>query len=104
MNIAKMMQQAKKMQQNLEKMQQELADMEVCGESGGGMVRVTMKGDRSVKQIDIDATLWDEQDKALIEDLVAAAVNHALQKVDEVSKEKQQSLMAGMPLPPGFSL
>jgi len=103
-NIAKMMQQARKMQQNLERMQQELAEMEVVGESGGGMVRVTMKGDRSVKQIVIDDSLWEEQDKALIEDLVAAAVNHALHKLEELSKEKQQSLMAGMPLPPGFSL
>ncbi len=104
MNIAKMMQQAKKMQQNMEKMQQELAGMEVSGESGGGMVKVVMTGDRSVRKIEIDAGLWDEQDKGLIEDLVAAAVNHALQKVEEASKEKQQSLMAGMPLPPGFSL
>jgi len=103
-NIAKMMQQAKKMQQGMETMKEELATLEVVGESGGGMVKITMMGDRSVKTIDIDAAVWEEQDKALIEDLLAAAVNHAIQKVEEVSQQKQQGLMAGMPLPPGFSL
>ena len=104
MNIAKMMQQAKKMQQGMEKMKEELAALEVVGESGGGMVKVTIMGDRSVKAVNIDDAIWAEQDKALIEDLVAAAVNHAIQKVEEVSQQKQQGLMAGMPLPPGFSL
>lgn len=104
MNIGKMMQQAKKMQENMQKMQQELAAMEVAGEAGGGMVRVLIGGDRGVRKIEIDPALWEEQDKALIEDLVTAAVNHALQKVEEVSKQKQQELMAGLPLPPGFSL
>ncbi|HKI60950.1 MAG TPA: YbaB/EbfC family nucleoid-associated protein [Mariprofundaceae bacterium] len=104
MNIAKMMQQAKKMQENMQKMQQELAAMELVGESGGGMVKVVMTGDRAVKSVIIDPSVWQEQDKALIEDLVAAAFNHASQKVEELSKQKQQSMMAGMPLPPGFSL
>ncbi|TLS67253.1 YbaB/EbfC family nucleoid-associated protein [Mariprofundus erugo] len=104
MNIAKMMQQAKKMQENMKKMQEELAGMEVGGESGGGMVQVVMSGDRVVRRVTIDPSLWGEQDKALIEDLVAAAFNHASQKADELAKQKQQSLMAGMPLPPGFSL
>jgi len=103
-NIAKMMQQAKKMQENMQKMQQELAAMELVGESGGGMVKVVMTGDRAVKSVIIDPSVWQEQDKALIEDLVAAAFNHASQKVEELSKQKQQSMMAGMPLPPGFSL
>lgn len=104
MNIAKMMQQAKKMQENMAKMQEELASLEVSGEAGGGMVKVTMMGDRSVRAVSIDPAIWEEQDKSLLEDLLAAAFNHASQKVDEVSKEKQQSMMAGMPLPPGFSL
>jgi len=103
-NIAKMMQQAKKMQENMQKMQQELAAMELVGESGGGMVKVVITGDRAVKSVIIDPSVWQEQDKALIEDLVAAAFNHASQKVEELSKQKQQSMMAGMPLPPGFSL
>jgi len=104
MNIAKMMQQAKKMQDNLRKMQQELAALEVTGEAGGGMVRVTMNGERVVSRVTIDDTIWQEQDKALIEDLVAAAFNAAARSVDEMSKQKQKELMAGMPLPPGFSL
>jgi hypothetical protein len=104
MNIAKMMQQAKKMQENMKQMQAELAEMEVTGESGGGMVRVTMGGDQIVRRVDIDASVWEEQDKGLIEDLVAAAFNQASQKVSDVQKQKQQSLMSGMPLPPGFSL
>ncbi|GAV19450.1 hypothetical protein MMIC_P0384 [Mariprofundus micogutta] len=104
MNIAKMMQQAKKMQENMAKMQEELAAMEIHGEAGGGMVKVTMCGDRSVRRIAIDDSLWQEQDKGLVEDLVTAAINHASQKVEEVAKQKQQGMMAGMPLPPGFSL
>ncbi|RMH60142.1 MAG: YbaB/EbfC family nucleoid-associated protein [Zetaproteobacteria bacterium] len=104
MNIAKMMQQAKKMQDNLRKMQQELATMEVTGEAGGGMVRVTMNGERVVSRVSIDDAVWQEHDKSLIEDLVAAAFNAAARSVDEMSKQKQKELMAGMPLPPGFSL
>ena len=104
MNIGKMMQQAKKMQENLQKMQEELAAMELVGEAGGGMVRVVIAGDRGVRKVEIDPSVWEEQDRGLIEDLVAAAVNQALQKVEEVSKQRQQELMAGLPLPPGFSL
>ncbi|NOR73121.1 MAG: YbaB/EbfC family nucleoid-associated protein [Mariprofundaceae bacterium] len=104
MNIGKMMQQAKKMQEDMQKMQAEMAEMEVVGESGGGMVKVTMTGAHQVRRIEIDQSLWDEQDKALVEDLVAAAVNMAIQIVDEKVTERQQGMMAGMPLPPGFSL
>lgn len=104
MNIAKMMQQAKKMQENMKIMQDELAAMEISGEAGGGMVEVVMGGDRTVRRVTIDPSLWQEQDKELIEDLVTAAFNNASQKVEVLAKQKQQSLMAGMPLPPGFSL
>jgi len=104
MNIAKMMQQAKKMQEDMKKMQEELAAMEISGEAGGGMVEVVMSGDRMIRRMTIDPSLWDEQDKELIEDLVVAACNNAAQKVEELAKQKQQGMMAGMPLPPGFSL
>lgn len=104
MNIGKMMQQAKKMQENMKKMQEELAAMEITGEAGGGMVTVVMSGDQAVRSVRIDDAAWQEQDKGLIEDLVAAAVNQAAQKVNELQKQKQQGLMSGMPLPPGFSL
>ena len=104
MNIGKIMQQARKMQENMQKMQEELAGIELVGESGGGMVRVTMGGDRSVRRVELDDSLMQENDKGLIEDLVAAAVNAALQQVEEATQEKQKEMMGGMPLPPGFSL
>jgi len=104
MNIGKMMRKAQEMQANMKGLQEELAKLEVRGESGGGMVKVTMSGDRQVKSIVIEDELWADQDKSLIEDLVAAAVNAASQIAEEKAKEEQQKLMAGLPLPPGFSL
>lgn len=104
MNIGKMMQQAKKMQEGLKTLQQELENLEVTGESGGGMVKVTMTGQKLAKKVEIEDSLWNEQDKALIEDLVTAAFNQAAEKADATAKEQQQKLMNGMPLPPGFSL
>jgi len=104
MNIGKMMKKAQEMQANMKDLQEELAKIEVSGESGGGMVKVTMSGDRQVKSIVIEDELWEEKDKSLVEDLVAAAVNAASQTAEEKSKEEQQKLMAGLPLPPGFSL
>ncbi len=104
MNIGKMMQQARKMQENMQKMQEELASMEVHGEAGGGMVTVTMGGDRVIRKVEFDPSLWAEQDKDLLEDLVVAATNSALQSVDGMMQEKQQAMLGGLPLPPGFSL
>ncbi|HXH72427.1 MAG TPA: YbaB/EbfC family nucleoid-associated protein [Mariprofundaceae bacterium] len=104
MNLGKMMQQAKKMQEKMQQMQAEIAAMEVTGEAGGGMVKVLMGGDRIVKRVEIDPSLMAEQDRELLEDLVTAAFNAASQSVEETSKQRQQQLMAGMPLPPGFSL
>lgn len=104
MNIGKIMQQARKMQENMQKMQEELAAKEIVGESGGGMVRVTMGGDRSVRRVEIDPSLWQENDKDLIEDLMAAATNAALQQIETMNKDKQKDMMGGLPLPPGFSL
>jgi len=104
MNIGKIMQQARKMQENMQKMQEELATKEMVGEAGGGMVRVTMGGDRSVRRVEIDPSLWQENDKDLIEDLMAAATNAALQQIETISKDQQKDMMGGPPLPPGFSL
>jgi len=104
MNIGKMMKKAKEMQENMQGLQEELAKLEVQGESGGGMVKVTMSGNRQVKRIAIEDELWADQDKGLIEDLVAAAVNAAGQLAENKAKEEQQKLMAGLPIPPGFSL
>ncbi|MFQ5581953.1 MAG: YbaB/EbfC family nucleoid-associated protein [Mariprofundaceae bacterium] len=102
-NIGKMMQQARKMQEQMQKMQEEMAAMEITGEAGGGMVKVLMSGDRVIRRVEIDPSLWEEQDKELIEDLVAAAVNAALKSVEDKLKEQQQGMLSGMPLPPGFS-
>jgi len=104
MNLGKMMKKAKEMQDNMQGLQEELAKLEVTGESGGGMVKVTMSGSGQVKSIHIEDELWADQDKALIEDLVAAAINAASQVAEAKAKEEQQKLMAGLPLPPGFSL
>ncbi|MDX8383829.1 MAG: YbaB/EbfC family nucleoid-associated protein [Ghiorsea sp.] len=104
MNIGKMMQQAKKMQENMKQMQADLSEMEACGESGGGMVKVTVSGNHQVKQLVIDDALFQDDDKSLLEDLVAAAVNAAMQKVEDTAKSKQKDMMSGMSLPPGFSL
>ncbi|MDQ6966434.1 MAG: YbaB/EbfC family nucleoid-associated protein, partial [Mariprofundaceae bacterium] len=89
---------------NMQKMQEEMAGMEVIGEAGGGMVRVTMGGDRSMRRVEIDPTLWAENDKSLIEDLMAAASNAALQQIEQLSGEKKKDMLGDMPLPPGFSL
>ncbi len=104
MNIGKMMQQAKKMQEGMKQMQADLANLEVTGESGGGMVKVVVSGNHQVKNITIDETLFQDDDKSLLEDLVAAAVNAGMQKIEETTKSKQKDMMGGMTLPPGFSL
>lgn len=101
-NIAQLMQQAQKMQQNLKKAQAELADLLVTGEAGGGMVKVTMNGRHAVKKVEIDPTAGD--DLEMLEDLVAAAINDAVNRIQEVSQEKMASMTGGLPLPPGFSL
>jgi len=104
MNLGKIMQQARKMQENMQKMKTEMAAMEITGEAGGGMVRISMGGDRNVRKVEIDDALWAENDKSLIEDLMAAASNAALQQIEALSAEKKKDMMGGMPLPPGFSL
>jgi len=94
MNIGKMMQQAKKMQDDMKAMQAEMATLEVYGDAGGGMVKVMMTGDQMVRRVDIDASLWEEHDKGLIEDLMAAAVNQASAKVAEMQKDEPKRWQA----------
>jgi len=96
-----LMQQAKKMQARMEEMQNEVKNLEVTGESGAGLVKVTMSGRHDVKRVQIDPSLKDE-DIEIVEDLIAAAVNDAVRKVEEVSKEKMGQLTGGMQMPPGF--
>ena len=101
-NIAQLMQQAQKMQENLKQAQQELAQLEVTGQAGGGMVSVTMNGRHEVRKVSIDPTAGD--DLEMLEDLVAAACNDAVNRIQEVSQEKMSGLTGGMPMPPGFTL
>lgn len=101
-NIAQLMQQAQKMQEQLKKAQEELGSVEVIGQAGGGLVTVTMNGRHEVRQVSIDPEIAD--DREMIEDLVAAAVNDAINKVQETSQEKMAGLTGGLNLPPGFQL
>jgi len=101
--LAGLMRQAQQMQENMKKAQEALADIVVEGASGGGLVKVTMTCRNDVKRVEIDPTLLEE-DKDMLEDLLAAAVNDALRKAEATSQEKMSSVTAGMPLPPGMKL
>lgn len=101
--IGNLMKQAQEMQANLQKAQEELANMEVTGESGGGMVKVVMTGRHDVRRVTIDPALIGD-DKEMLEDLIAAAVNDAVHKVETTSQEKLSSLTAGINLPGGMKL
>ena len=101
--LGNLMKQAQAMQANMEKAQQELAKMEVTGESGGGLVKVVMTGKHEVRRVTIDDSLMGD-DKDMLEDLVAAAVNDAAHKVESTTQERMQGLTAGMSLPPGFKM
>jgi DNA-binding YbaB/EbfC family protein len=101
--LAGLMKQAQQMQENMRKMQEELAQIEVEGQSGAGLVKVTMTCKHDVKRVTIDPSLVGD-DKDMLEDLVAAAVNDAVRKVETTVQEKMSSVTAGMPLPPGMKL
>ena len=103
MNIGKMMQQAKKMQEDMQKAQEEIANMEVEGQSGGGMVKVVMNGRHELKKVMLDDSLMGD-DKEMLEDLVAAAVNDAVRKIESESSGKMSGVTAGLNLPGGMKL
>jgi len=99
--IAGLMRKAQEMQENMKKAQEALADILVEGVSGGGLVKVTMNCRNDVKRVAIDPSLLAD-DKDMLEDLVAAAVNDALRKAEATSQEKMAGVTAGMPMPPGM--
>lgn len=99
--LGNIMKQAQKMQENLQKAQAEIAALEIVGEAGGGLVSVTVTGRYEVKRLHIDASLVGD-DKDMLEDLVAAAFNDAVHKVERTTQEKMSGLTAGMGLPPGM--
>jgi DNA-binding YbaB/EbfC family protein len=101
-NIAQLMQQAQKMQENMQRAQEELASVEVTGSSGGGMVTVTLTGKMDCRKVRIDPSVIADAEMA--EDLIAAAFNDAVAKVNAVSQEKMGAATAGMPVPPGMKL
>jgi DNA-binding YbaB/EbfC family protein len=101
--LGNIMQQAQKMQENFQQAQEELAAMEVIGEAGGGLVQVVMTGGREVRSVKIDDSLVGD-DKEMLEDLVAAAVNAAVQRVGEKMQESMAGLTSGLQLPPGMKL
>ncbi|MDT8385116.1 MAG: YbaB/EbfC family nucleoid-associated protein [Gammaproteobacteria bacterium] len=101
--IGKLMRQAQEMQANMQKAQEELANMEVTGQAGGGMVSVVMTGRHDVKRVSIDDSLMGD-DKEMLEDLLAAAVNDAVRQVESTSAEKMSGMTAGLNLPGGFKM
>ena len=101
--IAGLMKQAQQMQENLKKAQEEIAAMEIEGQAGAGMVKVTMTGRHDVKRVSIDPSLMGD-DKDMLEDLIAAAVNDAVRRVETVTQEKMGGLTSGFGLPPGMKL
>lgn len=102
-NMGNLMKQAQQLQANMQRAQAEIATMEVTGEAGGGMAKVIMTGKHEVRRVTLDPSLITD-DKEMLEDLIAAAINDAVQKVERTSQEKMASLMGGMNLPPGLKL
>ncbi len=103
MNINDLMKQAQDMQSKMQKMQEDMASAEVKGESGAGLVSVVMTGRHDVKRVHIDESLLKE-DKEMLEDLFAAAVNDAVRKVEAQSRDQMSKMTAGMGLPAGFKM
>jgi DNA-binding YbaB/EbfC family protein len=101
--IGNFMKQAQALQENMQRAQAEIANLEVTGEAGGGMTKVTMTGRHEVRRVEIDPSL-PADDREMLEDLVAAAVNDAVRKVEAMTQEKMAGLMSGMNLPPGVKL
>src|SRR6056300_1140727 len=101
--IQDIMKQAQQMQEKMQRLQEDAAKAEVTGESGAGMVSVVMNGRHDVRSVKIDPSLMTE-DKELLEDLLAAAVNDAVRKVEQQSQDRMQELTQGINMPPGFKM
>ena len=101
--IGNLMKQAQAMQAAMQKAQAEIASLEVTGESGGGMVKVTLNGRHEARRVTIDATV-PLDDREMLEDLIAAAINDAAQRIDAETQKRMSGVMGGMQLPPGMKL
>ena len=102
-NMNQFVKQAQALQANLQKAQAEIATLEVTGESGGGMIKVTMTGRHEVKRVQIEPSIVSE-DREMLEDLIAAAVNDAVHRVESATQAKMSSVVGGMSLPPGMKM
>lgn len=98
-----LMKKAQEMQEQMQKAQEEAANAEVTGESGAGLIRVTMNGRHDVRKVQIDDSLLSEE-KEVLEDLLAAAINDAVRRVEAEQKERMSGIMSGMGMPPGFKM
>ena len=101
--LGNIMKQAQRMQEELQKAQERLAQEEVTGEAGGGMVKVVMNGKHEVRRVEIDPSLLQDE-KEMLEDLIAAAMNDAVHRVAEKTQESMSGITSGLPLPPGMKL
>jgi DNA-binding YbaB/EbfC family protein len=102
-NIGNMMKQAQALQANMQKAQAEIAQMEITGEAGGGMVKVTLNGRHEARRVQIEPAVFGD-DREMLEDLLAAAINDAVHKLEAASQTKMAGLMSGLQLPPGMKL
>lgn len=100
--LGNIMQQAQKMQENMQRAQEELSKLEVSGQAGGGMVQITLTGKMDVRRVRIDKAA--SEDLEMLEDLIAAAFNDAVNKVNEESQKRMAQATAGMPIPPGMKI
>jgi hypothetical protein len=102
-NIGQLMRQAQQLQANMQKAQEQLGSLEVTGEAGGGMIKVTMNGRHEVRRVQIDSAVATD-DREMLEDLLAAACNDATRRVAEAVKQRMADAMGDMQLPPGMNL
>jgi len=102
-NIGNMMKQAQALQANMQKAQAEIASLEITGEAGGGMVKVTINGRHEARRVQIEPAAFGD-DREMLEDLLAAALNDAVHKLEAASQAKMANLMGGLQLPPGMKL
>ena len=101
--LGNLMKQAQQMQANMQKAQEEIANMQITGESGGGLVKITMTGRHEARRVEIDDSLVGE-DKDMLEDLIAAAINDAAHRIEAETQERMSGMTAGLNLPPGMKL
>ncbi len=103
-DLGALMKQAQEMQQKIGELQERLADSEVVGQSGAGLVKVTLNGKNEMRRVEIDPSLMVADEKGVLEDLIVAAANDARIKVETLVQDQMRGLTGGLPLPPGFKL